>query len=76
MIGTIQEEQKVLSVQTKQQIEALESSANKNLSNMHAKISRLFNQFVHQEEENLEEESQEEESLTETVLVEQTQLQP
>ena len=76
MIGTIQEEQKVLSVQTKQQIEALESSANRNLSNMHAEISRLFNQFVHQEEENLEEESQEEECLTETVLGEQVQLQP
>ena len=76
MIGTIQEEQKVLSVQTKQQIEALESSANRNLSNMHAEISRLFNQFVHQEEENMEEESQEEECLTETVLVEQAQLQP
>ena len=76
MIGTIQEEQKVLSVQTKQQIEALESSVNRNLSNMHAEISRLFNQFVHQEEENLEEESQEEECLTETVLGEQVQLQP
>ena len=76
MICTIREEQKVLSVQTKQQIEALESSVNRNLSNMHAEISRLFNQFVHQEEENLEEESQEEECLTETVLVEQTQLQP
>ena len=76
MIGTIQEEQKVLSVQTKQQIEALESSANRNLSNMHAEILRLSNQFVHQEEENLEEESQEEECLTETVLVEQAQLQP
>ena len=76
MIGTIQEEQKVLSVQTKQQIEALESSANRNLSNMHAEISRLFNQFVHQEEENLEEESQEEECLTEPILGEQVQLQP
>ena len=76
MIGTIQEEQKVLSVQTKQQIEALESSVNRNLSNMHAEISRLSNQFVHQEEENLEEESQEEECLTETVLGEQVQLQP
>ena len=76
MIGTIQEEQKVLSVQTKQQIEALESSANRNLSNMHAEISRLFNQFVHQEEENLEEESQEEECLTEPILGEQDQLQP
>ena len=43
---------------------------------MHAEISRLFNQFVHQEEENLEEESQEEECLTETVLGEQVQLQP
>ena len=39
-------------------------------------ISKLTNQLVHQEEENLEEESQEEECLTETVLVEQVQLQP
>ena len=76
MIGTIQEEQKVLSVQTKQQIEALGSSVNRSLSNLHAEISRLSNQFVHQEEENLEEESQEDECLTETVLVEQAQLQP
>ena len=75
-IGTIQEEQKVLSVQTKPKIAAFESSVNRNLSNIHAVISRLSNQFVHQEEENLEEESQEEESLTETVLVEQAQLQP
>ena len=46
------------------------------LSNMQDEISRLSNQFVHPEEENLEEESQEEECLTETVLVEQVQLQP
>ena len=58
MICTIQEEQKVLSVQTKQQIEALGSSVNRSLSNMHAEFSRLSNQFVHQEEENLEEECQ------------------
>ena len=68
MIGTIQEEQKVLSVQTKQQIEALGSSVNRSLSNLHAEISRLSNQFVHQEEENLEEESQEDECLTEPIL--------
>ena len=43
MIGTIQEEQKVLSVQTKQNIEAVESSVNRNLSNMHAKILKLSN---------------------------------
>ena len=76
MIGTIQEEQKVLSVQTKQQIEALGSSVNRSLSNLHAEISRLSNQFVHQEEENLEEESQEDECLTEPILGEQVQLQP
>ena len=76
MIGTIQEEQKVLSVQTKQQIEALESSANRNLSYMHAEISKLFNQFVHQEEKNLEEENLEAECFTEPILGEQVQLQP
>ena len=71
MIGTIQEEQKVLRVQTKQKIEALESSVNRNLSNMHAEISKLVQQFDHAEEENLEEEC-----LTEPILVEQAQLQP
>ena len=76
MIGTIQENQKVLNNQTNQRFEALESSVNRNLSNVLAEISRLSNQFVDQEEENLEEENQEEESLTETVLVEQAQLQP
>ena len=69
-------DQKVLNDQTNQRIAAFESSVNRNLSNIYAAISRLSNQFVHQEEENLEEESQEEESLTETVLVEQAQLQP
>ena len=76
MIGTIQEDQKVLNNQTNQRFEALESSVNRNLSNIHAEISRLSNQFVHQEEENLEEESQEDECLTETILGEQVQLQP
>ena len=46
MIGTIQEEQKVLSVQTKQNIEAVESSVNRNLSNVHAEISKLSNQLL------------------------------
>ena len=76
VVNTNAEDQKVLNDQTNQRIAAFESSVNRNLSNIYAAISRLSNQFVHQEEENLEEESQEEESLTETVLVEQTQLQP
>ena len=76
MIGTIQEEQKVLSVQTKQQIEALESSANRNLSNMHAEILRLSNQFVHPEEENLEEQSPKEECLYGTIVEESCLQQP
>ena len=38
------EEQKVLNVQTNQKIEAVESSLNKKLDNMHSKISRLSNQ--------------------------------
>ena len=76
VVNTNAEDQKVLNDQTNQRIAAFESSVNRNLSNIYAAISRLSNQFVHQEEENLEEESQEEESLTETVLVEQAQLQP
>ena len=76
VVNTNAEDQKVLNDQTNQRIAAFESSVNRNLINIYAAISRLSNQFVHQEEENLEEESQEEESLTETVLVEQAQLQP
>ena len=76
VVDTNAEDQKVLNDQTNQRIAAFESSVNRNLSNIHAAISRLSNQFVHQEEENLEEESQEEKCLIETVLGEQVQLQP
>ena len=44
MVGTFVEEQKVLNVQTNQKIEAVESSLNRKLDNMHSKISRLSNQ--------------------------------
>ena len=44
MVGTFVEEQKVLNVQTNQKIEAVESSLNKTLDNMHSEISRLSNQ--------------------------------
>ena len=44
MVGTFVEEQKVLNVQTNQKIEAVESSLNKKLDNMHSEISRLSNQ--------------------------------
>ena len=81
------EEQRVVTVQTNQETETVESSLNKVLDGFQSRIdqkldilqesiSKLTNQFVHQDEENLEEESQEEECLTETVLVEQVQLQP
>ena len=81
------EEQMVVTVQTNQETETVESSLNKELDGFRSEsdqkldiqqesILKLTNQFVHQEEENLEEESQEEECLTETVLVEQVQLQP
>ena len=81
------EEQRVVTVQANQETETVESSLNKVLDGFQSRIdqkldilqesiSKLTNQFVHQEEENLEEESQEEECLTETVLVEQVQLQP
>ena len=80
-------EQRVVTVQANQETETVESSLNKELDGFQSRIdqkldilqeaiSKLTNQFVHQEEENLEEESQEEECLTETVLVEQVQLQP
>ena len=81
------EEKRVLTVQTNQETETVESSLNKELDGFQSEsdqkldiqqesILKPTNQFVHPEEENLEEESQEEECLTETVLVEQAQLQP
>ena len=81
------EEQRVVTIQANQETETVESSFNKKLDGFQSaidqkldilqeSISKLTNQFVHQEEENLEEESQEDECLTETILVEQAQLQP
>ena len=76
------EEQRVVTVQANQKTETVESSLNKKLDGFQSaidqkldilqeSISKLTNQFVHQEEENLEEEC-----LTETILVEQDKLQP
>ena len=80
--GTRVEEQRVVTVQANQETETVESSLNNELDGFQSKIdqnldilqesiSKLTNQFVHQEDENLEEEC-----LTETILVEQAQLQP
>ena len=44
VVGTFVEEQKVLNVQTNQKIEAVESSLNQKLDNMHSEISKLSNQ--------------------------------
>ena len=85
--GTRVEEQRVVTVQANQETETVESSLNKELDGFQSaidqkldilqeSISKLTNQFVHQEEENLEEENLEAECLTETILVEQAQLQP
>ena len=76
------EEQRVVTVQANQETETVESSLVKELDGFQSKIdqnldilqesiSKLTNQFVHQEEENLEDEC-----LTETILVEQDKLQP
>ena len=81
------EEQRVVTVQANQETETVESSLNKELDGFQSaieqkldilqeSISKLTNQFVNQEEENLEEESQEDECLNETILVDQAQLQP
>ena len=81
------EEQRVVTVQTNQETETVESSLNKKLDGFQStidqkldilqeSISKLTNQFVHKEDENLEGDSQEDECLTETILVEQAQLQP
>ena len=47
MVGTFVEEQKVLNVQNNKKIEAVESSLNRKLDNMHSEISRLSNQQPH-----------------------------
>ena len=44
MVGTFVEEQKLLNVQTIQKIEAVESSLDRKLDNMHSEISKLSNQ--------------------------------
>ena len=44
VVGTFVEEQKVLNVQTNQKIEAVESSLNRKLDNLHSEISKLSNQ--------------------------------
>ena len=44
VVGTFVEEQKVLNVQTNQKLEAIESSLNRKLDNMHSEISKLSNQ--------------------------------
>ena len=44
VVGTIVEEQKVLNVQTSKKFEALESSVDRKLDNMHSEISKLSNQ--------------------------------
>ena len=75
------EEQRAVNVQANQEIDTVESSLNKELDGFQRKIdqkfnivqqsiSKLTNQLVHQEEENLEEEC-----LTDTILGEQAQLQ-
>ena len=50
MVGTFVEEQKVLNVQTNQKIEAVESSVNRKLDNMHSEISKLSNQQLQSSE--------------------------
>ena len=58
------------------ELDGFQNDFDKKLGILREAISKLTNQLIHQEEENLEEESQEEECLTETILVEQAQLQP
>ena len=50
MVGIFAEERKILHVQTNQRIEAVESSVNKNLRNMHAEILKLSNQLLQSSE--------------------------
>ena len=69
------EEQRVESSLNKV-LDGFQSRIDQKLDILQESISKLTNQFVHQEEENLEEESQEEKCLTGTILGEQVQLQP
>ena len=50
VVGTFIDEQKVLNVQTNQKIEAVESSLNRKLDNMHSEISKLSNQQLQSSE--------------------------
>ena len=50
VVGTFVEEQKVLNVQTSKKIEAVESSLNRKLDNMHSEISKLPNQQLQSSE--------------------------
>ena len=50
VVGTFVEEQKVLNNQTNQKIEAVESSLNRKLDNMHSEISKLSNQQLQSSE--------------------------
>ena len=50
VVGTFVEEQKVLNFQTNQKIEAVESSLNRKLDNMHSEISKLSNQQLQSSE--------------------------
>ena len=50
VVGTFVEEQKVLNVQTNQKIQAVESSLNRKLDNMHSEISKLSNQQLQSSE--------------------------
>ena len=50
VVGTFVEQQKVLNVQTNQKIEAVESSLNRKLDNMHSEISKLSNQQLQSSE--------------------------
>ena len=50
VVGIFVEEQKVLNVQTSQKIEAVESSLNRKLDNMHFEISKLSNQQLQSSE--------------------------
>ena len=50
VVGIFVEEHKVLNVQTSQKIEAVESSLNRKLDNMHSEISKLSNQQLQSSE--------------------------
>ena len=70
------EEQRVVESSLNKELDGFQSRIDKKLDILQESISKLTNQFVHKEEENLEEESPKEECLNGTIVEESCLQQP